>query len=117
MIGPLLGTWVGQHMRRPRPAAYAMCRVGIDIRATPLATLLILIWDQDCSNYHFWGVSTSVGTLVESYQLVIMHSAEIVGHDYHFDLGLDLFWSRNVGYHFDIQFDIIGLIVLCWGWS
>ena len=48
---------------------------------------------------------------------MIMHSAEIVGHDHYFDLGSDLFWSRNVGYHFDIQFDIIGLIVLCWGWS
>ena len=48
---------------------------------------------------------------------MIMHSAEIVGHDYHFDLGSDLFWSRNVGYYFGIQFDIIGLIVLCWRWS
>ena len=38
LIRPLIGIWVGQHMRRPRPAAYAMCRVGIDIRATPMAT-------------------------------------------------------------------------------
>ena len=74
-------------------------------------------WDRYCPNYHLWGISTSVGTLVESYQLVIMHSAEIVGHDYHFDLGSDLFWLRHVGHYFGIKFDNIGLIVLCWRWS